>query len=119
MNNPIDISITVAGKEIPAQQGMINLSSLNFYEDNPRLYTIIAAQGGDRSQQSIYKKLLGMQHVVDLVGTVRANGGLIDPLVVRDGDYVVLEGNSRLAALRRLAELDPRLRCFIETRLLG
>jgi hypothetical protein len=107
MNNPIDISITVAGEEIPTRQGMLTLSSLTFYEDNPRLYTIIAAQGGDRSQQSIYKKLLEMPHVLDLVGTIRANGGLIDPLVVRDGDYVVLEGNSRLAALRRLAELDP------------
>ena len=53
------------------------------------------------------KKLSSMEHVNQLVQSIRANGGLIEPLIVRDGDYVVLEGNSRLAAYRILAKKDP------------
>ena len=49
--------------------------------------------------------------------TLAANGGLIDPLLVRDGDFVVLEGNSRLAAYRHLASKDPikwsKVRCTV------
>ncbi|MGA2545393.1 MAG: ParB N-terminal domain-containing protein [Rectinemataceae bacterium] len=48
-----------------------------------------------------------MDHVKQLVQSIRANGGLTDPLIVRDGDYVVLEGNSRLAAYRLLEGNDP------------
>jgi ParB-like nuclease domain len=42
-----------------------------------------------------------------LIHDISDNGGLIDPLVVRDKDFVVLEGNSRLAAYRFLASKDP------------
>ena len=42
---------------------------------------------------------------------------MIDPLVVRDGDFTVLEGNSRLAAYRLLCAVDPvkwgKVRCKI------
>ena len=50
-----------------------------------------------------------MEHVKQLRLSIEQNGGLIDPLIVvkRNGDYVVLEGNSRLAAYRLLAEKDP------------
>ena len=48
-----------------------------------------------------------MDHVKGLVQSIRAHGGLIDPILVRDGNNVVLEGNSRLAAYRILARLDP------------
>ena len=41
-----------------------------------------------------------------LLHSILANGGLTDPLIVRDGDHVVLEGNSRLAAYRLLARND-------------
>ena len=48
-----------------------------------------------------------MDHVKQLVQSIRANGGLTDPLIVQDGEFVVFEGNSRLAAYRLLARLDP------------
>ncbi len=48
-----------------------------------------------------------MDHVKQLKESIKANGGLIDPLIVRDGDYIVLEGNSRLAAYRLLCKNDP------------
>ena len=48
-----------------------------------------------------------MDHVKGLVHSIRTHGGLIDPVLVRDTDYVVLEGNSRLAAYRLLAKIGP------------
>jgi hypothetical protein len=48
-----------------------------------------------------------MDHVKQLVQAIRQNGGLTDPLLVRDSDKVVLEGNSRLAAYRYLARANP------------
>lgn len=50
--------------------------------------------------------LKGMEHVKQLRVSIESNGGLIDPLIVRDGDFMVLEGNSRLAAYRLLCRTD-------------
>jgi hypothetical protein len=44
--------------------------------------------------------------VRELKEDIRLNGGLIDPLIVRDGTLEVLEGNSRLAASRWLYNND-------------
>jgi hypothetical protein len=48
-----------------------------------------------------------MEHVKARIQDIRLNKGLIEPLIVRDGTYEVLEGNSRLAAYRFLAKSDP------------
>ena len=61
--------------------------------------------------------MCGLEHVKQLKVSIESNGGLIDPLVVRDGDFTVLEGNSRLAAYRLLCAVDPvkwgKVRCKI------
>jgi hypothetical protein len=49
---------------------------------------------------------------------IRENGGLIDPIIVKAGSFEVLEGNSRLAAYRWLAEnVDParwaKIKCTV------
>ena len=51
----------------------------------------------------------------DLQGADRIadrNQGLIEPLIVRDDTFEVLEGNSRLAAYRFLAKSDRAHGCF-------
>jgi hypothetical protein len=58
-------------------------------------------------QEEIQRRLVRMDHVKFLIQDIRKNGGLIDPILVRDGNFEVLEGNSRLAAYRRLGEKDP------------
>jgi len=68
-------------------------------------------------QDEICRQLLELEHVRVLKDDIVANEGLIDPLIVRDGDLVVLEGNSRLAAYRFLATKDPlkwgKVRCLV------
>src|SRR5262249_21535513 len=59
-------------------------------------------------QEDIEAKLQQMDHVKALVHDIKKHGGLIDPLVVKDGTLEVVEGNSRLAAYRLLAQQSPR-----------
>lgn len=100
-------SITIGGREVQVRHTVVPQAELRFYEDNPRIYSIVRRDTGRPSQSEIERRLSDMDHVKQLFQSIKANGGLIDPLIVRDGDYVVLEGNSRLAAYRKLAESDP------------
>lgn len=102
MEDYIDISgtrICVKIEELPVLE-------LRFYEENPRVYTILRSNGGTPSQEEIEEHMLSLEHVKTLRQSIE-EVGLIDPLIVRDGDFVVLEGNSRLAAYRKLAKKDP------------
>lgn len=102
MEDYIDISgtrISVRIEELPVMQ-------LRFYEENPRVYTILRSNGGAPGQDEIEEHMLSMDHVKTLRQSIK-KVGLIDPLIVRDGDFVVLEGNSRLAAYRKLVKEDP------------
>lgn len=103
----IEGSMTIGGREIQVRHGVMQQSELLFYEDNPRVYSIVHG-GGDRpSQAEIERRLSELDHVKRLIQSIRENGGLIDPLFVRRDVNVVLEGNSRLAAYRALAKMDP------------
>ena len=102
----VNDSLTLGGEEVPVKNGYLPVLDLSFYPDNPRIYSFIQRQDDVPSQDEIHKRLNRMDHVKQLIQSIRANGGLTDPMLVRDGDLVVLEGNSRLAAYRELARLD-------------
>jgi len=95
------------GNEVPTVTCEISVKDLNFYPENPRIYSIVYADGQAPTQTEILARRQSLEHVRQLVQDIRANGGLIDPMIVRQGDMVVLEGNSRLAAYRYLAKEDP------------
>jgi hypothetical protein len=111
------LSITLQGKEIPVERHMMRQEDLKFYPENPRVYSLVRETGSDPDQEEIEKALQKMEHVKLLVQSIRANGGLTDPLLVRRKDLVALEGNSRLAAYRLLAANDPvkwgRVKCDV------
>ena len=83
-------------------------AKLKFFVENPRIYSIVRADGREPDQEDIYRQLLELEHVRDLKEDIKRNGGLIDPLVVREGSLEVVEGNSRLAACRWLYQNDER-----------
>lgn len=101
--------ITIGKKEFDAEEKILNQSELLFYEENPRIYSIIHSDGEIPSQQKIEEALIKMDHVKQLRVSIEQNGGVTEPLVTikRNGKYYVLEGNSRLAAYRILAGKDP------------
>lgn len=101
-------TLTIGSKEIPVTRISLKQSELKFYAENPRIYSLVVAATGELpSQEEIQETLIKFDYVKQLVHSIKANGGLVDPLLVRDGDFVVVEGNSRLAAYRALAKQDP------------
>lgn len=100
-------SIVIRGKKISIKTGEIEQSRLVFYVENPRIYSILRSDRADPSQDDIENQLQSMDHVKALIHDIKENGGLIDPIVVKDGTFEVLEGNSRLAAYRYLAGKEP------------
>ena len=99
--------LPLRGEQVPVRHGEMPHDELRFYTENPRVYTLVGRSASIPSQEDIEATLLRMDHVNGLIQSVRAHGGLIDRVLVRDDDFVVLEGNSRLAAYRWLARLDP------------
>jgi len=100
--------ITIGKKEFNIEECLINQSELLFYEENPRIYSILQSNDNPATQQEIEEILFKMEHVKQLRISIDQNGGIIDPLIVvkRNNNYIVLEGNSRLAAYRLLAQKD-------------
>ena len=111
-------TILIRGVDVPVKTKILPQDTLRFFVDNPRVYSILRAEGGEPSQKDIERKLLEMDHVKSLIQEIKRDGGLTDPVVVRAGTLEVLEGNSRLAAYRALAKSDPIRWGKIKTRLL-
>jgi len=95
--------ITIRQREIPVRTGLVRQDQLRFFPENPRIYTSVWKEdGGEPTQHEIFDALSKSEHVREvLVPSIRHNGGLIEPILVKA--KTVLEGNSRLAAYRLLA----------------
>ncbi len=110
-------TLLIRDEVVPTVTREVPYKQLRFYVDNPRIYSFVRADGQTPEQADILQRLQGLEHVRELVQDVRTNGGLIDPLIVRDGDFVVLEGNSRLAAYHHLGGENPlkfgKVRCTL------
>jgi ParB-like nuclease domain len=100
-------SIVILGVKVPTTTQLLKQSTLKFYADNPRVYSVVRANGKLPTQDEIQEQLSELDHVRELRDDIRRNGGLLEPLIVRDGTLDVLEGNSRLAAYRQLAAKEP------------
>ena len=100
-------SILIRGVDVPVINTQLEQTALRFFVDNPRIYSILRADGVEPSQEDIERKLLEMDHVKALIQDIKRDGGLTDPIIVRAQSLQVLEGNSRLAAYRALARIHP------------
>ena len=132
-------TIAIMGQDIPAHHDQIAIGRLHFLPDNPRVYAAIrempdfADLTSDEKQNCIYERLLKEPSVKNLIPEIKRDGGLQDPIIVRWDTQEVIEGNSRLAAYRKLSGVDPgdenwaKISCIIvntltdeqQTRLLG
>ncbi len=110
-------SMMISGEEVPTRTGEMLHADLRFWVDNPRIYSIVHASGEPLDQDQIQLELQGRDHVKQLIQDIKHHGGLIHPVLVRDGKYEVLEGNSRLAAYRFLSIKEPtkygKIRCTV------
>lgn len=118
--------ITIFNRQIPVQAKLMPIEKLDFFEENPRVYSAIAGEkkpdNSDDLQDLIYKKMKEQQSVKKLIPTIKKHGGLIEPILVRHDTRQVIEGNSRLAAFRQLYDEKPdekwaKIPCNYVTRL--
>lgn len=99
-------NLTIGKRDYLVTIAELNQADLLFYTENPRVYSTLNVAGGEPTQEEIEEHMCNLDHVKQLKVSIESNGGLIDPLIVRDGDFTVLEGNSRLAAYRLLCKTD-------------
>ena len=96
----------------------VSVDSLHFDPDNPRLPSSITRS----DEQVVLDWMLKDATIVELMGAIGAKGYFPgEPLlVIRDprkqGDYIVIEGNRRLTAVKLLRDpyLAPRLKKTVE-----
>jgi hypothetical protein len=104
---PVKDTLVIRNKEIPITIEFLPQISLSFYLENPRVYSVVRAENEEPSQEDIEAELRQREHVRRLKIEIESNGGLMDAVIVRGTTREVIEGNSRLAAYRTLAETDP------------
>lgn len=108
LQNYTEGKLKIGKQEWDVKNCELNQKDLLFYADNPRVYSTLHNYGdAEPSQADIESHMCSLDRVKELKESIKQNGGLINPLIVRDGDFAVLEGNSRLAAYRILAKQDP------------
>jgi hypothetical protein len=107
-------TITVLGREIAYEIRDINIHSLEYYKENPRINYIISRYSPEKiSQEFIEQELLKLASTKERIKDLEENKGLLDEVYVV-GNKVV-EGNTRLCAYRRLSRKypeDPRWTCI-------
>lgn len=98
--------MTIGKEQVKVVETELKQSDLLFYPENPRVYNALHGIVGENpSQEEIQKHMQSLDSVKLLKLSIEANGGLLEPIIVRKN--IVLEGNSRLAAYRLLAKIDP------------
>jgi len=99
------VVIPIKGKHYTVSISYLRHDTLKFYPENPRIYSVLHDGGGESpSQEDIQACLQAMDHVRELKEDIKENDGLIEPLYVKEETLEVVEGNSRLAAYRMLAD---------------
>jgi len=94
--------IVVLGNKIQTKIENLNIFSLHYWKENPRVNAIIKQKYKDKdiSEDLIEEELWDRDSVKDLYKDIEKHEGLIDEILVKDN--IVLEGNSRLCAYRYL-----------------
>lgn len=101
-------SIRILEHDIPVSCDGLDIHTLKFLSDNPRVFSCTHGEAGfselddSQQQEKIYEKLLKEPSVANLLPEIKRHGGLMEPILVRLDRMEVIEGNSRLAVYRKL-----------------
>ena len=104
-------TITILGKKVPCVHKECSIASLRFYEKNPRILSKLVDAGklncDNEEKQAFIKEALKQEKSVKvLLKSIQDHGGISEHLLVDYKTQKVIEGNSRLAALRFLSEKE-------------
>jgi hypothetical protein len=99
-------NITVKGQKISYEIKDIDIYSIEYYPENPRINYIISKYPKNQvNQDLIEKELMNLDSTRERIADLEANKGLIDEVYVLRNQ--VVEGNTRLCAYRRLCKKHP------------
>ena len=105
--------ITILGEKIAINEDYIDIHSLKFLRDNPRVYASTHGVSNfedkteEEQQDTIFNRLSSEPSVKNLKPDIKRHGGLMEWILVRHDTMEVIEGNSRLAVYRQLHEDEP------------
>ena len=111
--NPEPDTTPINGRRVPYRDDVIDIDQLQFWEANPRVYAAVRGVLGwneadsMRRQQIIAECMENEESTRSVLEGLRLHQGQQEPLIVDLRGNIVIEGNSRLAALRVLAGEDP------------
>ena len=91
-------TLRIRNQDTPVRTVWIDQSKLQFYVDNPRIYSVVRTGGKVPDQTEIYEELLEQEHVRELKHDIKLHGGLLDALIVKTA---LLKFWKVTAALRR------------------
>ena len=106
------MKMKILGTEVRLGDDYHDIHDLIFYRDNPRVYACTHSVPDfeeltqDEQQLVIFEKLKEQESFKSLLPDVRRHGGLMESILVRWDTREVVEGNSRLAVYRYLADDD-------------
>ncbi len=99
-------TITVLGRDIKYEIHDVDIHSVEYYKDNPRINYIISKFPPDEvTQDLIEKQLLGLDSTRERIKDLEENKGMIDEVYILRNQ--VVEGNTRLCAYRRISQKNP------------
>lgn len=111
--NPETDTTPINGRRVPYRDDVIDIDQLQFWEANPRVYAAVRGVPGWndadslRRQQIIAECMENQESTRIVLEGLRLHQGQQEPLIVDLRGNIVIEGNSRLAALRILARENP------------
>jgi hypothetical protein len=99
-------NITVLGKTISYEIKDVDIYSIDYYPENPRINYIISKYEKNKvTQKIIHDELLKLESTRERIKDLEENKGLIDEIYVLKNQ--VVEGNTRLCAFRWLSKKHP------------
>ena len=107
-----DPKTPIKGRNVSYTIEVLDTEELKFWEENPRVYATVQGHpdfpkaSSQRKQEIIYEQMLKEESTTRAKEGMERHGGLQEPLIVDLRGNIVIEGNSRLAAARKLAEKD-------------
>src|SRR5579884_3697174 len=100
--------MTLDGQRIRVESTLVDVGNVRLDPRNPRIAHTLAVEppANVDVQDYLEEHLWADTDVKELYRQVQANGGLLEPIIVRH-DLVVAEGNCRTVVYRKLREKQP------------
>lgn len=110
IENSVPREKTISGHKLIIENGYVKINHISFWHDNPRIYSLLDAERGEHNldKEIIFNKLRKTKDFDNLLEQVKVDGSINEAIWVgKDKDtsnYVVYEGNTRLAVAKLLRD---------------